>query len=96
MASDRILEPLDVIEHICFCLVPGAMDFARGALGLQRREGALHRRVVPDIAGSAHAADGAANGRHRARRVDGEEPSTGPFPPIRSYRLSTRRCGLDS
>ena len=30
----------------------------------------------------------------RARRVDGEEPSTGLFPPIRSYR-STCRYGLD-
>lgn len=26
MTSDRIAEPLDVVEHICFCLVPGAID----------------------------------------------------------------------
>jgi hypothetical protein len=59
MAPDHIVEPLDVVEHICPGLVPGAIDFTRGPLGLQRREEALHRRVVPNIAGSAHAANDA-------------------------------------
>ena len=62
MTSGRIVEPLDVVEHIRPGLVPGAIDFAGGAFGLQRREEALHRRVVPDIAGSAHAANDAAVG----------------------------------
>jgi hypothetical protein len=29
MTSGGIVEPLDVIEHICPCLVPGAIGFAR-------------------------------------------------------------------
>ena len=37
----------------------------KGTLGLQRREEALHRRIVPDVAGSAHAANDAAVG-HQA------------------------------
>ena len=65
MASDGVIEPLDVIEHICPGLVSGAIDFTRGPLGLQRREEALHRRVVPNIAGSAHAADEIAAFRKR-------------------------------
>ncbi len=36
--------------------------FTRGALGLERREEAFHRCIVPDIVGSAHAADDAAIG----------------------------------
>src|SRR5580765_5968810 len=56
MTPGRIVEPLDVVEHICSGLVPGAIYFAGGALGLQRREEAFHRRVVPHIAGPAHAA----------------------------------------
>jgi hypothetical protein len=57
-----IVEPLDIVEHVCSGLVPGTIIFPRGSLGLQRREEALHRRVVPDIAGSAHAANDAAVG----------------------------------
>ena len=60
MTSGRIVEPLDVVEHICSGLVPGAIGFALDAFGLQRREEALHRCVVPDVAGSAHAANDAA------------------------------------
>src|SRR4051794_622570 len=60
MTADRIVEPLDIVEHIRPGLVSGAIYFASGPLGLQRREEALHRRIVPDVAGSAHAADDAA------------------------------------
>src|SRR3954467_9766901 len=60
MTSGWIVEPLDVVEHICPGLVPGAIGFALGALGLQRREEALHRCVIPDVAGPAHAAQDAA------------------------------------
>ena len=65
MTPGRVVEALDVVEHICSGLVPDEIDFALGALGFQRREEALHRRVVPDIAGSAHAANDAAVG-HQA------------------------------
>ncbi len=56
---------------MCSGLVPGAICFAAGALGLQRREEALHRRVVPDVAGSAHAADDAAVGHQSLELLAG-------------------------
>src|SRR5215813_12835987 len=40
-------------------LVSGPVRFATCALGLERREEALHRCVVPDIARAAHRADDA-------------------------------------
>ena len=49
-----IVKALDVIEHILPCVVARAVGFARDAFGLQRGEEALHRGVVPDVAGSAH------------------------------------------
>src|ERR1700728_707449 len=45
-----IVEALDVIEHVSLGILPGSIGFARCALGLQRREEALHRGVVPDVA----------------------------------------------
>lgn len=45
-----ILEALDVIEQLGFCLISPAVSFARDPLGLQRREEALHGCVVPEIA----------------------------------------------
>src|SRR5438034_9363493 len=42
MTAGGIVEPLDIVEHIRPGLVPGALDFARGALGLLRREEAFH------------------------------------------------------
>src|SRR3954470_20100004 len=60
MTPDAVVEPLDIVEHICSGLVPGAVGFALGAFGLQRREEALHRRIVPAVAGSAHAANDSA------------------------------------
>ena len=44
MTADRIVEPLDIVEHIRPGLIPGAIGFACRALGLERREEALHRR----------------------------------------------------
>src|ERR1700733_8206683 len=44
-----IVEALDVIEHVSLGILPGSIGFARCALGLQRREEALHRGVVPDV-----------------------------------------------
>src|SRR5437773_2638029 len=55
MTAGGIVEPLDIAEHIRPGLVPGALDFAHGALGRLRREADFHRRLVPHVAGSAHA-----------------------------------------
>src|SRR4051795_11330299 len=60
MTPGHVVEPLDVVEHVGSCLIPGGISFALDAFGLQRREEALHRRVVPHVAGSTHAADDAA------------------------------------
>jgi len=54
------VEPLDVVEHVCLGLVSRSIVLARRAFGFQRREEALHRGIVPDVAGSAHAAHDAA------------------------------------
>ena len=62
MTSDHVVEALDVVEHICLGLVPGSIGFAGRALGLQRREEALHGCTVPYISRSAHAANDAAVG----------------------------------
>ena len=51
-----IVEALDVIEHVLFCVVARAVGFARDPFGLQRGEEALHRSVVPDVAVAAHRA----------------------------------------
>src|SRR6266702_3987550 len=56
VASDRrvsafwIVEALDVVEHVGLGLIPRPVHLARCSLGLQRREEALHRRIVPDVA----------------------------------------------
>src|SRR5271168_5499426 len=55
----RIIEAFDVVEHISLGLVARPIRFARRALGLQRGEEALHRRIVPDVARTAHRADNA-------------------------------------
>jgi pimeloyl-ACP methyl ester carboxylesterase len=60
MTSGRVVEPLDVVERICSGLVPGAVDLSSDALGFQRREEAFHGSIVPDLAGSSHAACDAA------------------------------------
>ena len=63
-----IVEALDVIEHVSFGLVSCAVRFGRRAFGLQRREETLHGRIVPDVAGPAHATGDA---------VVGQEPLEG-------------------
>ena len=55
MPPRGIVEALDVIEHVRFGLVSRAVRFCRCAFGLERREDALHRGIVPAVAGSAHA-----------------------------------------
>ena len=56
MAPFRVVKALDVVEHVSPSFVARAIGFARRALGLQRREEALHGGIVPAIAGAAHGA----------------------------------------
>ena len=56
VASLRVVEELDVVEHVGAGLVTCAVDLAGCALGFQRRKEALHRGIVPDVAGAARAA----------------------------------------
>ncbi len=55
MPPSGIIEALNIIEHVGFCLVSGPVRGSRRALGLQRGEEALYCRVVPTVAGAAHA-----------------------------------------
>src|SRR6185312_4749733 len=50
-----IVKALDVIEHIGFRLISGAVCGSRRALGLQRGKEAFHGGVVPAVAGATHA-----------------------------------------
>lgn len=59
------VKSFDVVEHIGACLISGSIDLGGRTLGLERGEEALHRRVVPDVAGAAHAANDAVVG-HQA------------------------------
>ena len=56
MPTTYIVEPLDVIEQISSALVARAILRPTRALGFQTREETLHRRVVPDVTTTAHAA----------------------------------------
>src|SRR2546421_13032282 len=50
----RIVEAFDIVKYIRLGLIARTIQFARGALDLQRRKEALHRGVVPHIARAAH------------------------------------------
>ena len=54
--SERVVEPLDVVEHVGPSFFSRAVDAARATLGLQRREEIFHCCVVPALAAAAHAA----------------------------------------
>ena len=56
MSERRVVEQLDVIKHICTCLLSGSIDLPSCAFRLERTEKALHSRVIPDLASPAHAA----------------------------------------
>lgn len=56
MSPHWIVEALKVIEHVGLGLCSRAVRRGRRAFSLQRGEEALHRLIVPDVAGSAHAA----------------------------------------
>ena len=73
-----MVETFDVIEPVRFGVVLRTVRFSRGAFGLERGDEALHRGIVPAVAGSAHATGYA---------VVGQEPREGltgvRAPPIR-------------
>ena len=68
MASTRVVEPLDLVEHVGPSLIAGAIYLAGRPLGFQRGEEAPHGRVVPDIARPAHAAGDAVIGQQLLER----------------------------
>lgn len=55
----RIVEALDALEHLGSHCIPCPIDPVGGAPGLQGGEEALHRGMLPNIAGPAHRADDA-------------------------------------
>jgi hypothetical protein len=55
----RIVEAFDVIEHICLRIISAPVRLLPRALGLERREEALHRGIVPDVPRATHRADDA-------------------------------------
>lgn len=50
MAAGRVVRSLDVVEHVGSRLVSGPIGFALSTFGLERREEALYRRSVPEVA----------------------------------------------
>ena len=66
-----IVEPLDVIEHVSLGLGACTVWLGRCAFDLQRGEEALHRRIVPDVAGPTHTTGGAAIGQEPLERLTG-------------------------
>src|SRR5580700_2828864 len=57
MSAFSIVEAFDVVEHVSLGFVTCPIRFACRAFGLQRGEEALHRRIVPNVARTAHRAD---------------------------------------
>jgi len=74
MADHRVnyvVEAFNVVEDVGSGLVAGARAFLSDALRLERREEAFHRRVIPDIPGSAHRADDAVVSRRPLELIAG-------------------------
>jgi hypothetical protein len=65
----RIVEALDIIEHIGLGLRSRAVHLRRRAFGFQRGEEALHHRIVPDVARPAHATGHAVVGQETLERL---------------------------
>src|SRR5437588_11846849 len=59
MTTSRVVEPFDVIEDVRASFVSCAIPAAIHALNLERGEEAFHRRIVPAITATAHAATNA-------------------------------------
>jgi hypothetical protein len=50
----RIVEALNIVEHIGSRFVSGSVHLSRRPLDFERGEEALHRRIVPNVAGAAY------------------------------------------
>lgn len=59
MPASRIVEALDVVEHVGPRGISRPVDLGCRALGLECREEAFHRGVVPDVARARQRADDA-------------------------------------
>ena len=88
MPASRVVEAFDVVEHIGPGLIPRPISLAVDAFGLQRREEALHRRIVPDVARAAHRADDAVVGHQPLELLAGVLAAT--------VRMMQQRVGLAS
>ena len=71
MPSLGIVEAFDIIKHIRFCLVSRAISFVRRSFSFQREEEALHRGIVPAVAGLAHATGHAVVGQEPLKGLTG-------------------------
>jgi hypothetical protein len=65
----RVVEALDIVEHVRACIVARAIDLSAEALGLHRRDEALDGSIVPDVAGAAHRTDDALIGKQPLERL---------------------------
>ena len=54
MQPDRIIEPFDIREDVCFCLLPCFVVLMMDPLIFQRAPETLHDRIIPAVAFSAH------------------------------------------
>src|SRR5207249_11638429 len=93
MPRGRVVEALDVVEDIRPGRLAGPIGPPRRPLGLQGREEALPRRMVPDMAGTGDAAGHAERSQQALEGLTGQpsrwrlapEPTTGP-PACRKLR----------
>ena len=63
MPTPGVVEPLNVVKDICASFVSGFVLGAKHSFDLQRREEALHCRIVPALSTSTHAAGDALIGQ---------------------------------
>ncbi len=71
-----VVNALDVIKPIGVCLVSCAVRGPRRRLGLQRREEAFQRGVVPTVAGAAHATSQALVRQESVERLAGVQAAS--------------------
>lgn len=87
LTTARVAEVLDVVKNAGTCFVTGAADLSGRLFGLQRREDALHRPVVPDSPCPALRPDDAVVG-HPATDL----PAAAMPTQIRSMHQRVRLC----
>src|SRR5215207_6662114 len=86
MQPHSIIEPFNVVKHGAACGRVAVKD-ADWQLGLECREEALHRRVVPAVAFTAHTA--AHLGLHQERLILGTGILTAPIAMMQQTRWRT-------